>query len=125
MVENKSGATVLALSGLVLAGPLGILAGLAAKKKGEVVFAVEFRKDCKDPVLNGRVLVLSASETEFQTIKKISKAPSKTAKEFQSDQSSNQDTSISAEIEKLSKLKESGAISEEEFAAAKAKLLGL
>ena len=125
MVENKSGATVLALSGLALAGPVGILAGLAAKKKGEVLFAVEFRKDCKDPVLNGMVLVLSASETEFQTIKKIIKALSKTAKEFQSDQSSNQDTSISAEIEKLSKLKESGAISEEEFAAAKAKLLGL
>ena len=89
------------------------------------MFAVEFRKDCKDPVLNGRVLVLSASETEFQTIKKISKAPSKTAKEFQTDQSSNQYTSILAAIEKLSKLKESGAISEEEFAAAKAKLLGL
>ena len=115
----------MALSGLVLAGPVGILAGLAAKKKGEVVFAVEFRKDCKDPVLNGRVLVLSASETEFQIMKKISKAPSKAAKEFQSEQSSNQDTSISAEIEKLLKLKESGAISEDEFAAAKAKLLGL
>ena len=125
MVENKSGATILALSGLVLAGPVGILAGLAAKKKGEVVFAVEFRKDCKDTVLNGKVLVLSASETEFQTMKKISKAPSKTAKEFQSDQSSNQDDSISAEIEKLSKLKDSGAINEEEFAAAKTKLLGL
>ena len=71
---------------------------------------------------------MSAEDKDFQKIRQLSNAPSKAAKEFISNQSSDHEDSmdsISAEIDKLSKLKDSGALSEEEFAAAKAKLLGL
>ena len=128
MIENKAGAAVLGVAGMALAGPVGILAGLAAKKKGEVMFAMELRNNCKESLLNGKVIVLSAEDKDFQKIRQLSNAPSKAAKEFISNQSSGHEDSmdsISAEIDKLSKLKDSGALSEEEFAAAKAKLLGL
>ena len=127
-MENKGGATVLGLAGMALAGPAGVFAAFAAKKKGEVVFAMELRNNCSDPLLNGKVIVLSATEKEFQTIKRISKAPSKSAKEYASpitSENNDANDSISSELERLSKLKDSGAISEEEFSAAKAKLLGL
>ena len=89
---------------------------------------MELRNNCSDPLLDGKVIVLSATEKEFQTIKRISKAPSKSAKEYASpitSENNDANDSISSELERLSKLKDSGAISEEEFSAAKAKLLGL
>ena len=128
MLENKTEATVLGLAGMALAGPIGVFAAFGARKKGEVVFAMELRSNCSDPFLNDKVIVLSASDKEFQTIKRISNAPSKSVRDFTSGQQLDQENpkdSVSTEIEKLAKLKESGTISEEEFAAAKAKLLGL
>ena len=126
IIENKTGSAVLGIAGMALAGPVGILAGLAAKKKGEVIFAMEVRNDCSSPLLKGKVIVLSAEDKEFQDIKRLSNAPSKTVKEHILNRSSNFEEpkhSISSEIDKLSKLKDSGALSEEEFSAAKAKLL--
>ena len=128
MIDNRSGAAFLGVAGMALAGPVGILAGLAAKKKGEVVFAIEFNQKCNDPLMNEKVIVLRSTLQEYQAIKKISRAPSKSASEHISGGASDNEVlndSISAEIQKLSNLKDSGAISEDEFRAAKAKLLGL
>lgn len=128
MVENKSGAAVLGVAGMALAGPIGILAAFAAKKKGEVVFAIEFKATCKDPLLNGKTIVLSSPLQEFEKLKKKSSAPSKSTQNFISQQKEGKGQgvdSVASDIEKLVKLKKSGAISEEEFSAAKAKLLGI
>ena len=89
IVKDKTGAAVIGLADMALAGPAGILKGFAAKKKREVVFAMEFRDSCTDSLLNGKVIVLRSDNKQFKSIKRLSKAPSKSAKEYISNEQSD------------------------------------
>lgn len=127
--ENRGGAAIMSIAGVALLGPFGALAGLAAKKRGEVVFALEFKENANDKDLRRQTIVASGSSELFERLKRESRAPSKAAKDYIEQASINDDGeapgSISSEIERLKALKDSGAITEDEFIAAKAKLLSM
>ena len=127
--ENRGGAAMLSIAGVALLGPFGALAGLAAKKRGEVVFALEFKENAEDESLRRQTIIASGSSELFERLKRESRAPSKATKE-QIVQANTKDGgeasgSLSLEIERLKDLRDSGAITEDEFTAAKAKLLNL
>jgi hypothetical protein len=125
--ENRGGAAMLSIAGVALLGPLGALAGLAAKKKGETVFVLEFKENAEDEALRGEAIIATGSSLLFEKLKRESRAPSKATKEQITKASAKDDEipsgSLSLEIEKLRDLRDSGAITEDEFTAAKAKLL--
>jgi len=127
--ENRGGAAMLSIAGVALLGPFGALAGLAAKKRGEVVFALEFKENADDENLRHQTVIASGSSELFERLKRESRAPSKATKEHIAQAGINVDGeasgSLSSEIERLKGLKDSGAITEDEFIAAKAKLLGM
>ena len=128
LTENKAAQGVLAASGYLLAGPLGLFAGFAARKKDEVAFLLEVKssEDVDDEKVRGAKFALLTRRKYFERILKFSGLAEKSVMEMIDGQiQSETSESLADELEKLSSLKEKGLISEEEFAAAKAKLLGL
>jgi Short C-terminal domain len=126
---NRSETAMLIIAGVALMGPLGALAGLAAKKKGETVFALEFKGTAEDETLRGQTIIASCPTELFETLKKDSRAPSKPVKEQieKAGTASHEEDprSLTMELEKLKNLRDSGVITEEEFTAGKATLLGM
>ena len=130
MFDDKTGAGLLATAGFLTLGPIGILAGKAAGKKGEAVFAIKFSDTANDELLRGKKLVVQATAKEYEVLTKISS--SNRLKDIganyvaQAEQPPSNDGNGSvSELEKLVSMKEKGLLSEEEFTVAKAKLLGL
>jgi len=125
---NRSGTAMLSIAGVALMGPLGALVGLAAKKKGETVFALEFKETAEDETLRGQTIIASCPTQLFETLKKDSRAPSKPVREQiekAGTASYEEPRSLTMELEKLKSLRDSGVITEEEFKAGKATLLGM
>ena len=130
MFDDKTQAGLLATAGFLTLGPLGILAGKAAGKKGEAVFAIKFSETASEPLVRGKKLVLQATAKEYEALAKASS--SKRLKEIgaaflaEPEQPPANDGNDSvSELEKLVSMKEKGLLTDEEFTAAKAKLLGL
>ena len=130
MFDDKTQAGLLATAGFLTLGPLGVLAGKAAGKKGEAVFAVKFSETASEPLVRGKKLVLQATAKEYEALAKASS--SKRLKEIgaaflaEPEQPPANDGNDSvSDLEKLVSMKEKGLLSDEEFTAAKAKLLGL
>lgn len=126
--ESKTTQGVLAASGFLLAGPLGLLAGFAAKKKDEVAFILEVKasEDVKEEKVRGKKIALLTRRKYFERILSYSGLGEKNVVSLMGGATQPQQSeSVADELEKLSSLKEKGLLSEEEFAAAKAKLLGM
>ena len=130
MFNDKTQAGLLATAGFLTLGPLGALAGKAAGKKGEAVFAIKFTETANDPLVRGKKLVVQATAKEYEALAKASS--SKRLKDLgtaflaEPEQPPASDANDSVfELEKLVSMKEKGLLSDEEFTAAKAKLLGL
>lgn len=130
MFKDKTQEGLLATAGFLTLGPLGILAGKAAGKKGEAVFAIKFSETASDPLVRGKKLVVQATAKEYEALAKASS--SKRLKDIgaaflaepEQPPANGGNDSVS-ELEKLVSMKEKGLLSDEEFTAAKAKLLGL
>ena len=128
LTENKTAQGVLAASGFLLAGPLGILAGFAAKKKDEVAFLLEVKtsQDVKEEKVRGKRIALLTRRKYFERILTYSGLGEKNVMSLVNETIQPKATSsVTDEIAKLSSLKEKSLLSDEEFSAAKAKLLGL
>ena len=126
--ENKAAQGVLAASGFLLAGPLGILAGFAARKKDEVAFLLEVKDsaDIRSEEARGKKIALLTRRKYYERILIYSGLGEKNIADMISSENRESDSpSVADEIEKLSSLKEKGLLSDEEFAAGKARLLGL
>ena len=126
--ESKTAQGVLAASGFLLAGPLGLLAGFAAKKKDEVAFILEVKasEDVKEEKVRGKKIALLTRRKYFERILSYSGLGEKNVVSLMGGATQPQQSeSVADKLEKLSSLKEKGLLSEEEFAAAKAKLLGM
>ena len=70
MFNAKTQAGLLATAGFLTLGPLGILAGKAAGKKGEAVFAIKFSETANDPLVRGKKLVVQATAKEYEAFAK-------------------------------------------------------
>jgi hypothetical protein len=132
MLEDRGKQALMAGLGALYAGPLGTLAAKAADKKGEGIFAVEFRDDAREVEIRGKKIIFKADGNDFNTFINLSK--SKRIKslidEFSSgttapDPSSSNVGDSTSELEKIIAMKEKGLLTDEEFSAAKAKVLGL
>jgi len=123
------------LAGIMIAGPLGALAGLAAPKKKTVVFFVTLKegesrraKNEGAPSWEGKKIVLATSKDNYSKIIANSGLKLKTLAGGAISPPGNPQESVAGsevvqQLEKLASLKEKGLITDEEFAAAKAKLL--
>lgn len=128
--DDKTEAGLLAAAGFLTLGPIGILAGKTAGKKGEAVFAIRFSDTADDELIRGKKLVVHATAREYEALAKASSSSrlKNIGTEFlaRAEQAPENDRNDSvSELEKLVSMKEKGFLSEEEFTAAKAKLLGL
>lgn len=96
---------------------------------GDVVFMLEFKDDTADETLRAQTIFAMASLNEFEHLKKASKAPSRLTKDLinlkSASSTQGEPGTIVLELEKLQALRDSGSITDEEFSAAKAKLLDL
>ena len=105
-----------------------MLAGFAAKKKDEVAFILEVKtsEDVKEEKVRGKKFALLTRRKYFERILSYSGLGEKNVMSLMGAAGQPQQSeSVADELEKLSSLKEKGLLSEEEFAAAKAKLLGM
>lgn len=126
--NDKGGAALLSIAGLALVGPVGAIAGLAAKQKGEAIFMIEFKDNIPEKDLCGMKVIACSSVENFKQLKLQSRAPSKSTAEAIENKSllqSSGGTSLASEIEKLKALLDSGAITLEEYSAAKTRLLSM
>ena len=126
MQDAKSLSAALAVAGVMVAGPLGALAGFAAPKKKTVVFLVKLKADT--PLdSGGKQLVIATSKDNYNKVLSYSGLRLKTLANSGSLPSApgkaDIGTDLVQQLERLATLKEKGLITEEEFSAAKAKLL--
>lgn len=124
--DKKSLSAAMTVAGLMVAGPLGALAGLAAPKKKTVVFLVKLKADAPQGS-GGKKLVIATSKDNYNKVLGYSGLRLKTLANRASLPSPpnkpKPGTDLVQQLEKLAALKEKGMITEEEFSAAKAKLL--
>lgn len=133
--DQKSWAAAMTLAGVMVAGPLGALVGLAAPKKKTVVFFVTLKegesrraKNEGVPPWDGKKIVLATSKDNYSKVLVNSGLKLKTLAGGAVSPSGNPQESVAGldvvqQLEKLATLKEKGLITDEEFASAKAKLL--
>lgn len=74
MLEDRGKQALMAAIEVLYAGPLGTLAAKAAEKKGEGIFAVEFRDDAKEVEIRGKKIIFKADGNVFNTLINISKS---------------------------------------------------
>lgn len=130
LFDNKAESALLSAAGFLTLGPLGLLAGKAAGKKGEAVFAIKFSDTASEELVRGKKLVVHATAKEYEVLAKASASSrlKNVATEFiaKAEQPPAIDANDSiSDLEKLVSMKEKGFLNDEEFTAAKAKLLGL
>jgi len=116
--DRKSTSAVMALAGLVVAGPLGVLAGLAAPKKKTAVFWVSLKSDSPQDT-GGKKLLIETSKDNYVKVLRFSGLTGKAL--ASANEGAQQD--VAGQLEKLASLRERGLIDEDEYSAAKAKLL--
>jgi preprotein translocase subunit Sec61beta len=126
--DKKSWTAAMAVAGVVVAGPLGALAGLAAPKKRTVVFSMVLKEGNSSRVTSesfgareGKKFVLATSKDNYSKILANSGLHPHVVTGAVAPLSEGAD--LVQQLEKLAALKERGLISEEEFSIAKAKLL--
>jgi len=113
--KDKDSAAFYAVTGVLLAGPLGLAGGLLAGNKKEVVFLVETRV--------GNKFIAKADEKSYRKILDKSNCHEFKLEDSVEEEKTNKGTDLVKELEKLGALKEKGLLTDEEFSAAKAKLL--
>lgn len=125
--DKKSWTAALAIAGVMVAGPFGALAGLAAPKKKTVVFSMVLKEGNSSRVTNesfgvreGKKIILATSKDNYSKILANSGLHSQVMRGAVAPLSKGAD--VVQQLEKLGALKEKGLISEEEFTAAKNKL---
>jgi hypothetical protein len=126
--DKKSWTAAIAIAGVMVAGPLGALAGLATPKKKTVIFSMALKEGESGRVTResfgvreGKKIVLATSKDNYSKI--LANCGLHPQVMTAAVASLSEGTDIVQQLEKLAALKESGLISEEEFAIAKAKLL--
>ena len=124
--DAKSMSAAITVAGLMVAGPLGALAGLAAPKKKTVVFLVKLKPDAPRDA-GGKPLVIATSKDNYNKVLSYSGLRLKTLANSANLPSASEKAGSGADLveqlEKLAALKEKGLLTEEEFSAAKTKLL--
>ena len=124
--DAKSMSAAMAVAGLMVAGPLGALAGLASPKKKTVVFLVKLKADAPRDA-GGKQFAIATSKDNYNKVLRYSglrlKTLAKSANLTSPPDKDNCCTGLVQQLEKLAELKEKGLLTEEEFSVAKAKLL--
>ena len=113
--KDKDSAAFYAVTGVLLAGPLGLAGGLLAGNKNEVVLLVETRV--------GNKFIMKTDEKGYRKILDKSNCHEFKLEDSVEEEKTNEGTDLVKELEKLGALKEKGLLTDEEFSAAKAKLL--
>ena len=115
--KAKDTAAFYAVTGFLLAGPLGLAGGFLAGNKNEVVLLVETRV--------GNKFIMKTDEKGYRKILDKTNCHEFKLEDFleEEEEKTSEGTDLVKELEKLGALKEKGLLTEEEFSAAKAKLL--
>ena len=113
--KDKDSAAFYAVTGVLLAGPLGLAGGLLAGNKNEVVLLVETRV--------GNKFIMKTDEKGYRKILDKSNCHEFKLEDSVEEEKTSEGTDLVKELEKLGALKEKGLLTDEEFSAAKAKLL--
>jgi hypothetical protein len=113
--KAKDTAAFYAVTGFLLAGPLGLAGGFLAGNKNEFILLVETRV--------GNKFILKTDKKVYRKILDKSKCPEFELEDSVEEEKINEGTDLAKELEKLGALKEKGLLTDEEFSAAKAKLL--
>ncbi len=126
--DKKSWAAAMAIAGVMVAGPLGALAGLAAPKKKTVVFSLTLKDGESARTTSesaegreGKKVVMATSKDNYSKI--IANSGLRPYVVTGAGASLREGTDVVQQLERLADLKERGLISEEEFIVAKGKLL--
>ena len=113
--KDKDSAAFYAVTGVLLAGPLGLAGGLLAGNKNEVVLLVETRV--------GNKFIMKTDEKGYRKILDKTNCHEFKLEDSLEEEKTSEGTDLVKELEKLGALKEKGLLTDEEFSAAKAKLL--
>jgi len=122
--DDKGAQALLAGAGFLVAGPLGILAGLAAKKKDQVGFVARIKdEETVDESIRGKKFVAITNLKNYQKLLSFSGLTEAPLARLGQDQSGSSVNSIGDQLKTLCDLKEKGLLTQDEFEKAKAKIV--
>lgn len=122
--DDKGTQALLAGAGFLVAGPLGILAGLAAKKKDQVGFVARIKdEETVDESIRGKKFVAITNLKNYQKLLSFSGLTEAPLARLGQDQSGSAVNSIGDQLKTLCDLKEKGLLTQDEFEKAKAKIV--